>query len=166
MIAHPDAFRDFFKHVRWADLAQLDATKSISDEEYFKDRGWSFAHIHGVMLHMLAAQEIWRQRFEGEPMNWLAMDVSMTTRDSVEPKWNEIHQKLGAFFERQTPESVLCELKFKNSEGKEFSGPLWRFLTHVLNHSTIHRGQLNSMIKLAGGKPPAVDYSSWYYVTR
>ena len=34
-------------------------------------------------------------------------------------------------------------------------------MTHLVDHSTYHRGQLNSMIKLAGGKPADVGHITY-----
>lgn len=167
MLADPTSLRGFFDYVIWADRMQFDATRSLSDEAYFKDHGWSFGTIHGVMLHMLAAQEIWLQRFEGRPMHWLAIDPNMTSnRAAVESTWADIHKRFAAFLDVQTAESLRRELRWTNTLGKSFATTVLPMLVHALNHSGVHRGQLNSMIKLSGGAPPAVDYSVWHFATQ
>lgn len=165
MLPDPTALRGFFDHVRWADLTQLDASRPLADADYFKDHGFSFGTIHKLMLHMLAAQNVWLQRFEGQPMVWLMDEPSMQARNAVEPAWRDIHARFDAFLARQTRESLEVELSFKSMRGDAYRAPLWRLVTHTLNHSTIHRAQLNSMLKLAGATPPAVDYWSWVVKT-
>jgi uncharacterized damage-inducible protein DinB len=154
---------DFFEYVRWADLAQLQATATLSDELYVKDHGWSFGTVHNVMLHMLSAQSIWRQRFEDETPVWLYALPEMQPRTAIGPAWAGIHDRVASFLARQTDASLTRTIAFKNMRGESYSGPLWRFVTHMLNHSTIHRGQLNSMLKLCNHAAPAVDYSTWFY---
>jgi uncharacterized damage-inducible protein DinB len=165
MLPDPVALRGFFDHVRWADLTQLDATRSLDDAAYLKDHGFSFGTIHKLMLHMLSAQNVWLQRFEHQPMVWLMDEPAMQSRSALEPAWGDIHTRFDAFLARQTRESLEAELSFRNLRGDAFSTPLWRLVTHVLNHSTIHRAQLNSMLKLSGATPPPVDYWSWVVKT-
>lgn len=165
MLPQPDAFIDFFRYVRWADELQLSAAQALADEAYFKDHGFSFGSIHGVMLHMLSAQEVWRQRFAGEPTTWLADRADLRRdREALAREWAGVHDRFAAFLTAQTAQSLAGTISFKNLKGQPFSAPLWRLLTHVCNHSTIHRGQLNSMLKLSGAdSTPAVDYSTWWY---
>jgi uncharacterized damage-inducible protein DinB len=166
MLPDVDALRGFFDHVRWADLTQLEASAGLSDEAYLRDHGFSFGNIHRVMLHMLSAQNVWLCRFEAQPMVWLMDEPTLKPRSAVEPAWKDIHARFDAFLARQTRSSLEVRLHFKNMRGDAFEAPLWRLVTHVLNHSTIHRGQLNSMLKLSGATPPAVDYWSWVVRTQ
>lgn len=165
MFTQPEDFRDFFRYVRWADEAQLAAAGTLSDDAYFKDHGFSFKSIHGVMLHMLSAQEVWRRRFVGEPTTWMADHPELQQdRAALRQAWRGVHDRFDAFLASLTPDSLSAEIAFRNLKGDAFSAPLWRLLTHACNHSTIHRGQLNSMLRLSGVSPtPAVDYSSWWF---
>jgi uncharacterized damage-inducible protein DinB len=74
---------------------------------------------------------------------------------------HQTHEKMSAFLETQTSQSLAAVLTYPNLKGEVFSVPLWQLIVHVCNHSMHHRGQVNSMIKLAGGSPPQVDYSAW-----
>lgn len=168
MLSQPDAFRDFFDYVRWADEAQLAAARSLDDEAYFRKHGFSFGTVHGLMLHMMAAQEVWRRRFQGEPTTWMADHPELQTdRSALAAAWAGVHDRYAMFLAGQTEQSLLRVVEYKNLKGEPFAAPLWRLLTHACNHSTIHRAQLNSMLKLSGiAQPPMVDYSSWYFATR
>jgi uncharacterized damage-inducible protein DinB len=39
---------------------------------------------------------------------------------------------------------------------------VWQIVTHVVNHATLHRGQIVAMLRQLGAKPPATDIL-WYY---
>jgi uncharacterized damage-inducible protein DinB len=161
MIPPPEYFSHLYEYVKWADLRQYETTKPLSDEEYFKDRGWSFGSIHKVMLHELAAQAGWRDRFVGQQVVWLADEPRMAPRESLEPVWNTVHERFTSFLQDQTPQSLTRDVKIKNMKGEEYAIPQWKLLVHVCNHAATHRGQLNSMIKLAGGTPAATDYTKY-----
>jgi uncharacterized damage-inducible protein DinB len=161
MIPPPEYFAHLADYVKWADLRQLESTKPLSDEEYFKDRGWSFGNIHKIQLHELSAQSVWLDRFVGNTPIWLFDDPRMTKRDAIEPEWQAIHDRLGTFLASQSPATLAADIAYSNLRGDPFSVPLWKLLVHVCNHSTHHRGQLNSMIKLAGGKPVSADYAMY-----
>jgi uncharacterized damage-inducible protein DinB len=159
MIPPPDYFTHMHEYVKWADLRQYETTKPLSDEEYFKDRGWSFGSIHKVMLHELAAQSVWLDRFLGQKQVWLFDEPRMANRGTIEPEWLKIHGRFSRFLAAQTAQSLAGIATYSNLRGDSFSVPLWKLLVHVCNHACHHRGQLNSMIKLAGGKPVLTDYA-------
>ncbi len=157
---------DFFAYVQWADLKQHESTRSLDDNAYARPMDFSFGSIHALMLHMLSAQQVWLQRFTGAAPVWLADDPRLASRESLWPEWQRVHQDFNAWLGAVDGEALKTELRCINLKGQAFAGPLWRFVTHALNHSTIHRAQLNSMIKLAGGSPAAVDYTSWFLTQR
>jgi uncharacterized damage-inducible protein DinB len=168
MFSHTQAYRDFFSYIRWADEAQLAAAQTLGDEAYFRKHGFSFGTVHGLLLHMMSAQEVWRRRFEGEPATWMGDHPELQTdRAALVEAWKGVHERFDKFLAAQTDESLARVVNFKNLKGEPYSAPLWRLLTHACNHSTIHRAQLNSMLKLSGlAQTPMVDYSSWYFATQ
>ena len=79
------------------------------------------------------------------------------TLDAVRARWRQVHDALFRFLELQTEESVEWVIHYTRP-GREYEGVLWQLMTHVADHATYHRGQQNSMIKLAGGKPSDASY--------
>lgn len=65
------------------------------------------------------------------------------------------------FLERQTADSLAADVAFNDLSGRPAAGPLGEQMLHVVDHATYHRGQLNSMIKLAGGTPATIMYWAW-----
>jgi len=48
-------------------------------------------------------------------------------------------------------------IKYRNTAGTPFEGPLWPMLQHVVNHSSYHRGQIATLLRQLGAKPMATD---------
>src|SRR5205823_12203413 len=120
MIPTPEYFIHLYDYVKWADLRQLETTRPLSDEEYFKDRGFSFGNIHKVMLHELAAQNVWLNRFQGETAVWLFDDPRFGARNMIEPEWRAIHDRFTRFLTAQTPESLAATITYRNLRGDAF----------------------------------------------
>jgi uncharacterized damage-inducible protein DinB len=56
--------------------------------------------------------------------------------------------------ERDLSEKVA----YSNSKGEEFTDTVGDILFHVINHSTYHRGQIASLLRLNNIQPPITDY--------
>ena len=41
--------------------------------------------------------------------------------------------------------------------------PAWQIVMHVVNHATLHRGQIVGMLRQLGVKPPTTDIVFHYY---
>ncbi len=62
--------------------------------------------------------------------------------------------------------SLLISVVARNTYGEQFSLPLGDTMIHVVDHATYHRGQINSMIRMAGGKPAAAYYQRYLALTK
>ncbi|HUB26491.1 MAG TPA: DinB family protein [Tepidisphaeraceae bacterium] len=52
-------------------------------------------------------------------------------------------------------------IRITTRAGKKLELPIGPPMLHICDHATYHRGQLNSMIKLAGGTPSPVMVSMY-----
>ena len=73
-------------------------------------------------------------------------------------RWPLVHSAITDFLGTQSPKSLARETQYRNTRGELFSLPLADLMLHVIDHETYHRGQLNTMIKRAGGQPGNVSY--------
>ena len=61
------------------------------------------------------------------------------------------------YLEKLNDSELPHELSFKRINGDEGSLPLVQQMQHVVNHATLHRGQIVGMIRQLGFTPPATD---------
>jgi uncharacterized damage-inducible protein DinB len=156
-----DHLMSLFEYVRWADHRQMDACRSVPSASYYKDYGFSFRTVHDTLVHMCAAQEIWLTRWESNGANSPARMLDRTDLpdlESVRVHWHALHARLGDFLHRQSTSSLSKRIEWTTTDGKFYSLPLGHLVQHCLDHSTYHRGQLNSLIRMAGGTPVRVMY--------
>lgn len=161
MIPQPEFFRHYFEYVMWADNRQFAAVQSLPEAEVYRERGFSFGSIQKTLLHELAAQSVWLDRFEGVPPAWLMNDESLQALPELARRWPAVHARGRKFMAGLTTAGLEGPLTYTNVFGETMTVPRWEAIFHMCQHALHHRGQINSMITLAGGKPVAVDYSRW-----
>ncbi|MFY7845845.1 DinB family protein [Chryseobacterium gambrini] len=50
------------------------------------------------------------------------------------------------------------KIEYQNSRGTKFENTVFEMLFQAINHSTYHRGQINSLLKQSGITPILTDY--------
>jgi len=144
-------FIDLFRYNDWANqriLITLEENK-ISDQRSL-----------ALYSHVLSAQIIWLNRIKDIPTSpfpvWEVYNLrelrSMTEESSR--NWLTLLQA----HPNQTFEEMI---NYKNSKGKKFESTLRQIISHVLNHSTYHRGQIISHLKTLSIDLPVTDYIAY-----
>jgi len=72
-------------------------------------------------------------------------------------KWQPILDKRHGYLERLNDADLPKPVGFKRINGEAYAFPLVQQLQHVVNHATLHRGQVVGMIRQLGIAPPATD---------
>ncbi|HEV3121245.1 MAG TPA: DinB family protein [Isosphaeraceae bacterium] len=152
---------ELFDYLRWADRMMLAAASGLSAEEYYKARGVSLGSIHNLMVHLMAAERLWLERWRGSSPRRVENQDDHPTREALEARWPQVHAELLEFVGRQNAESLAKPVAFKSTTGEASTIPLGQLMIHVVDHGSYHRGQLNSMIKQAGGQPAPAFYVTY-----
>ncbi len=82
--------------------------------------------------------------------------------DALTQNWPEIWEGFDRWLEVHSESSLQIELNLQLPEEIERRFPRWKILRHVLEHSTLHRGQIVGMIRMLGRTPPAVSPMDFY----
>ncbi len=111
------------------------------------------ARIEELICHTLNAHTVWNERI-------LKISPSVTTFQ-LHPL-ERLSKINNSNFEQSLHilKTVDCEkqLNYTNSQGLPFINSITDILFHIINHSTYHRGQLISLLKLEGIQPVVTDY--------
>lgn len=146
--------RFLWRYMVHADAQIMAAAETVSDEAYAREQHISFGSIEKLLNHAMLAQRTWLQRLNG--LDVMYVDEPPPSRKELPGRWAALHQELLAFADAQSQESLRTLVRSRNRAGKRFEAVAWVVMLHVADHATYHRGQLNSMIKLAGGTPTPV----------
>ena len=137
----------------WARDRLLAALDPLSPEEFTRDLGSSFKSIRDTAAHIYAADWVWYERWHGRSFP-LPSAEQFPDVASLRRAWSEHEQKMRAFVESLGEDGVNRMFGYKLLSGIEGASPFWQMLHHVVNHATYHRGQVTTMLRQIGAKPP------------
>lgn len=147
-----------FDYTNWANRLILDAAETVSVEEQLRDRGVSHQSIHGTLLHMLFAEWVWLARWNGSSPTTHLRAEEFPDLASIRNYWRQIEAERADFLASLTEEVLQTDLTYRDMAGNEHTNRLGLLMQHVVNHATLHRGQVVAMIRALGMKPPATDF--------
>lgn len=161
--------RHLFAYTEWANGLALDAVAQLSEEHLRQDFGISHGSIFGTLLHMAGAEWIWLERWHGRsPQGAEAWSLwkaeSCTDRETLNERWSEVVDRRTRFIGELDQSRLPLDQSFELISGAAGSLPLDGQMQHVVNHATLHRGQVVGMIRQLGLTPPATDLL--YYLRR
>lgn len=144
-------FRDLIKFNDWANQRMLITLEDaeVSDDELLK-----------MFSHIISAQIIWLNRIKDLPTSpfpiWEQYKLSELRTMTMESSTNWFH-----YIEEHQFQTFEEMIFYKNSQGKRYENTIREIITHVVNHSTYHRGQLAKSMKTLGIEPPRTDFMAY-----
>ena len=141
-----DHLRHLFEYDDWANRLTIEALDvAMSDK------------ARRVLAHLLITQHEYFERLSGRDSTgfefWPDLDLSQC---------RDLATRLAENFAlllQGSDESVLERIaSYKTSEGVPHSNTFRELLTHVLFHSSIHRGNIVLAMREKGLEPPKIDY--------
>jgi len=146
-----------FDYTEYANGLALDAAEKLTDEQRLYDFKISHGSILGTLVHLAWAEWIWLERWKGTSptVPWTPDDFADGA--ALRSRWREVEIERRGLLENLTEERLHQDLSYKNFKGEPITLPLVEQMQHVVNHSTLHRGQIVGMIRQLGLQPPAVD---------
>ena len=154
--------RRLFDYTEWANDLAVDAALKLSDENLMRDFDISHKSIFGTLVHMAGAEWIWSERWNGRsPAKAEAWSTwsseSCCDVPALKERWRDLVTSRAQFMSQLDEERLITELAFKLLSGDPSSMRLIDQMQHVVNHATLHRGQVVGMIRQLGLDPPSTD---------
>ena len=148
-------------YTEWANDLALDAASRLPEEGLHHDFGISHHSIFGTLVHMAGAEWIWLERWHGyspaKTEAWSRWSTESCNLLTLKDRWTELVNRRTQFVSQLDESTLAGELAFKLLSGDPSSMPLIDQMQHVVNHATMHRGQVVGMIRQLGIEPPATD---------
>src|SRR5258708_25999366 len=157
------------RHSAWANQNLLDGCIALTVEELERDLRISHNSILATLRHIYDGERVWLlclQTTEDRGTWRLPEDPAPELRlDTLQQKWPEIWNAFDRWLEELEENSLAGELMLQLPRGIERTFPRWKILRHVLEHSTLHRGQVIGMIRMLRHPPPP-NRPKDYYLSR
>ncbi|MEN5307558.1 DinB family protein [Chryseobacterium cucumeris] len=105
-----------------------------------------------LINHTLNAQQIWNARILGEKtFEVWQINPFESLVETNQKNFLKSIDIINNF-------DVDTKIEYQNSRGTKFENTIFEMLFHAVNHSTYHRGQINSLLKQKGITPVLTDY--------
>lgn len=153
--------RELFDYNAWADRRMFDAVAQLPTEQYMRDLKSSFGGIHGTLAHIVGAEQLWLSRWRGVPASLLkGSDVGSLA--GLRKIWDGVEADRTAFLRGLTDQTLDSPITIRPTGGGEFVHTLLQTLQHTVDHSSYHRGQIVTMLRQLGVKPPSAGLMGFY----
>lgn len=156
-----EELRTLFEYNRWANLRILDAVQPLSDEELGKEMGTSFSSVAGTLVHLVGAEWVWLERWNGRSPEGFA-GMELTSVAAVRRRWDGIWAAQHRFLDALGAEGMRRPVTYRNFAGDEYTQPLGELVRHVVNHASYHRGQVVTLLRQLGHEAPGTDLVLFY----
>ena len=160
-----DRIRALYDFNRWANDRALEAAEKLTAEQFTKDLQNSFPSVRDTLVHIMGAEWVWLERWRGNSPKSILTASEFPTVSSIRNRWAEIQRGQMEFLPGVTEDSLMKSIAYVNLKGERWEYPLWQMLQHLVNHSTYHRGQITTMLRLLGAKPVATDFLVFHEMT-
>jgi len=157
-----NCIRELYDYNRWADRRILAIASRLTNEDFIRPMGNSFSSVRDTLAHILGAQWIWLERWQGRSPKALPDAATFPKVQSLESRWETIEHDQTKFIEALTPQRLVEELAYLNQTGQLYSYPLWQQMVHVVNHSSYHRGQVTTLLRQLGAEAMSTDFLVYY----
>jgi uncharacterized damage-inducible protein DinB len=161
-----DDIQLLYEFDRWANKSTLQATSTLTPEQFTRDLGGSFRSVRDTLAHIIGSEWAWLT-YWNEPSPTAAYLDELWPREddlfnpnkfpdhaAVQSKWAEIEKDQLDFVNRLTDESLQKLLPVRETKIS-----LAHLTQHLANHSTYHRGQIALMLRQLNAKPQATDFA-------
>jgi uncharacterized damage-inducible protein DinB len=148
--------------MRWADDIMFAALSQAPPDQIIVDRGSSFKSLFDTLNHVYLAELVWLRRVQGQQDAKITDLPSPADMDALGRAWPEVHRAWIDWSRSQSGDDFQKPLIFRNMKGAETQLPHWQLVLHLVNHGSYHRGQVATMLRQAGIKPPGTDLIAFY----
>jgi uncharacterized damage-inducible protein DinB len=157
MIA-PEMLRHLYDFNYWARDRQIEACARLTNEQFTRSLGGSFASLRDTLVHIAGAEWIWCERWNGRSPRVFPKGEQFAGLRAVEEYWRGVERDVRRFVGNVTQSALDESLTYTNVAGQQWTYPLGETMFHLVNHGTYHRGQVTTLLRQLGAQPASVDY--------
>lgn len=152
-----DHYRWLFDYSYWARDRVLSQVAKLDHEGYVAPQGLDYGSIRGTLVHLLARETIWLDRWQGRPDSSIS-EVDLPTFEALQERWTREEARMRAFLDQLT-DSKLAEIVeyVSAAANKRYAIPLWPMMSHLVNHGTQHRSEVALALTQTGLSPGDLD---------
>jgi uncharacterized damage-inducible protein DinB len=159
------------QYAAWATQRLLDACDALSVDEFERNLGASHTSIGGTLRHIYDGDRFWVDNLRANAIPPLSefgkqgavRDLPATAGlETLKAKWPEVWSELRQWLAALSETELDHDLQCRRPDGTDFRVSRWEMVRHMVNHSTLHRGQIVGMLRTLGKTPANNDLFTYY----
>lgn len=158
---HIDEIRDLVAYTEWATARLTEALRAVPDAARRRRDDSAFGSLHGTFAHLIAAEWVWVERWNGRspstPPEW----VGVASFDELLGHLDTVQRDRADVIARQDATALVTPIPYRTFAGVACANTVGELIRHVVNHGTYHRGQISMRLRQLGELPPSTDYVLW-----
>ena len=147
--------QELFAYNAWANRTLFDALALLPAEAYLRDLKSSHGGIHGTLCHIVWAEQLWLNRWLERPHPAVAQGRDLPSLAAAQARWEEVERDRSTWLGRFAAPRLDESLSIKPTTGGEYRHSFREMFRHVIDHSSYHRGQIITLLRQLGVKPPS-----------
>lgn len=153
-----NTLRQLLAYHHWATDRLFDALRALPPDVLDRPLGGSFGSPRGLLAHIVGAELVWVERWQGRSPSQIPDAPAGATVDHFLREWATVRDTQERVLLTLDAERLAAPLTYTNFAGHTWTYPFEAILIHVANHGTYHRGQLAHVLRQLGQVPPSTDY--------
>jgi uncharacterized damage-inducible protein DinB len=162
--------RELYEFNAWAQRRICDALASLPTEQYLRDLGSSHGGIHGTLAHIVWAEHLWLTRWQGRAPPAVAQGKDLHSLAAVRARWEAVDGEgepdgeggRARFLRALTEAQLAATIRIEPTTGGAYVHTYLQTLQHVVDHSSYHRGQIVTLLRQLGARPPSTGLILFY----
>jgi uncharacterized damage-inducible protein DinB len=157
---------DHLRYNAWASRRALDMTRQLTPEEAGRDLHSSHGSVLGTLAHIFMADRMWWSRLQGRGRKALADAGEEFAIETLDREWPPLFAQYERWAAGMPEEEWDRVVTYITTTGAHQESTARRIILHLVNHGSIHRGQIAAMVRQLGRKPLATDLIEYYRSTQ
>jgi len=142
----------------WATARVLQAAEQAGATAFTAPAGLSHGSLRGTLVHILAAEIIWRQRWQAQSSpSSLLTGGEFANLEDLRQRWTVEEQARRAYLDGLADVDLNRTLHYQNTRGIAYQNVLWQLIVHVVNHGTQFRAEAAVALTRLGHSPGDLD---------
>ena len=153
--------RQHLRYSGWASRKLMEAAGTLTPEELTRPMGVSHESLQKTLAHIYFADSIWYTRTV-DAARPVPNPKDLPSMETLTIEWQNLQENWEKWSEALSDSDLERDAHYKLLDGTPFTTPVWQIVLHLVNHATLHRGQVMAMLRQLGTKPPATDLIFYY----
>lgn len=152
-------FHELYEYNDWANSKIFSLCDGLSESQLDEPREIGFGTLRATLFHILSAEEIWLERWQGVPWRPFETDPQGASLSEVASRLQKVGEARRAFVDEHRSNGWAGDIEFQDSTQADYKLRLSDLILHVYNHGVHHRAQaLNYLKKFDRTVVAGIDY--------